>query len=217
MIVKPFKYFGIARSAWGQVVVCHLLAAVFAVPQPLIFVQTDELQSSLNGTDEAVIHKCESKGYTAEWQRKCYFTFLTVYLLLIPTGIMSFCYANITRVVWMRDGGPDIDQPRVHFVTARRSQEASDHVDVVIPTSQQHSYLTAAGHCRPATLRIVINDFTPGSQSAKENCPRVETQRHQDVHVSHHRIHSLPDTLLRHLSDPHLLRLSVRNVRCPDS
>ena len=67
---------------------------------------------------------CRSRGYTAEWQRKVYFVFLTVYILVVPTAIMTFCYLNIIRVVWARAaadpaaGGPG---PRVHFVTSRRS------------------------------------------------------------------------------------------------
>jgi len=29
-------------------------------------------------------YKCASRGYTAWWQRKTYFTFLTAYILVVP-------------------------------------------------------------------------------------------------------------------------------------
>jgi len=42
---------------------------------------------------------------------------------------MVFCYASIVRDVWRRAGrqaARNIDEPRVHFVTSRRSATASD-------------------------------------------------------------------------------------------
>lgn len=58
------------------------------------------------------------------------FTFMTSYILIIPTCIMTFCYARITCVIWLRAGAQcpttyDIDMPRIHFVTSRRSPAAS--------------------------------------------------------------------------------------------
>jgi len=38
---------------------------------------------------------CKSAGYTAEWQRKAYFTFLTAYILVVPTTIMVCSYCNL--------------------------------------------------------------------------------------------------------------------------
>ena len=44
---------------------------------------------------------------------------------------MTFCYARITCVIWLRAGTPhcpatqDIDMPRIHFVTSRRSPAAA--------------------------------------------------------------------------------------------
>ena len=43
---------------------------------------------------------CRSQGYTAQWQRKVYFTFMTVYILIIPPVILSYCYINVARSVW---------------------------------------------------------------------------------------------------------------------
>lgn len=52
---------------------------------------------------EGVIkYKCVSRGYTAWWQRKLYFTFLTAYILVIPVIFMTYCYINVVLVVWKR-------------------------------------------------------------------------------------------------------------------
>ena len=55
---------------------------------------------------------------------------MTSYILIVPTCIMTFCYARITCVIWLRTGAQcsttrDIDTPRIHFVTARRSPAAT--------------------------------------------------------------------------------------------
>jgi len=49
-----------------------------------------------------VKYKCASRGYTAWWQRKLYFTFLTAYILVIPAVFMTYCYVNVVIVVWKR-------------------------------------------------------------------------------------------------------------------
>ena len=110
-------------SVWRKVVAAWTLAFVFAAPQLFIFVETEEGQRA----DGRTVHACSSRGYTAEWQRKVYFSFMTTYILVVPTAVMSFCYLNIIRAVWMRPGGAaaDIDRPRIHFVTSRRTRELS--------------------------------------------------------------------------------------------
>ena len=50
--------------------------------------------------DGEVKYKCWSVGYTAWWQRKLYFTFMAIYILVIPTIIICFCYISVVRVVW---------------------------------------------------------------------------------------------------------------------
>jgi len=52
--------------------------------------------------DGEIKHKCLSRGYTAWWQRKTYFTFLTAYILVVPAVVISFCYFNVVRVVWQQ-------------------------------------------------------------------------------------------------------------------
>lgn len=50
--------------------------------------------------DGEIKYKCASRGYTAWWQRKTYFTFLTAYILVVPAVIITFCYVSVVRVVW---------------------------------------------------------------------------------------------------------------------
>ena len=38
--------------------------------------------------DGEIKYKCKSEGYTEFWQRKTYFTFLTAYILVVPTIIV---------------------------------------------------------------------------------------------------------------------------------
>ena len=44
-------------------------------------------------------HRCASTGYTAEWQRRVYFTVFTAYVLVVPVLCMTFWYTCIIRVV----------------------------------------------------------------------------------------------------------------------
>jgi neuropeptide S receptor 1 len=57
--------------------------------------------------DGEVKYKCASRGYTAWWQRKTYFTFLTIYILVVPAIIIISCYVNVARVVW-RQGRSEV-------------------------------------------------------------------------------------------------------------
>lgn len=43
--------------------------------------------------------RCASTGYTAEWQRRVYFTTFACYVLVIPAVCMSICYIKIIHVV----------------------------------------------------------------------------------------------------------------------
>jgi len=74
---------------------------------------------------EGVIkYRCASRGYTAWWQRKLYFTFLTAYILVIPAVFMTFCYVKVVLVVW------------------RRSKELSAKTTSNTPTIQTHEEQT---------------------------------------------------------------------------
>lgn len=104
-------------------ILAWLMAFLFATPQLFIFVQTDEGIKP----DGSMKHMCKSKGYTADgeyWQRKVYFTFLTTYILIIPTIIMTFCYVNIIHVVFMRTGREQPVNPKLRFTSAKRKTHA---------------------------------------------------------------------------------------------
>ena len=103
---------------WRKVLAAWILAFLFAIPQLFIFVQTDEGRKA----DGSMRHLCKSQGYTANWQRKVYFTFLTSYILIIPFCIMSYCYSNIIRVVWKRvEEKPGKPKLMIRFKSFNRS------------------------------------------------------------------------------------------------
>jgi len=150
VLVHPLGSFVDTRRVWLKTLPCWLCALVFATPQLFIFVQVEE--PHLGGEDRATAHPgtgddsplrpalaCKSAGYTAEWQRKAYFTFLTAYILVVPTVVMVYCYASIIRVIWLRsrscrrsprsrddhddddDDAIELDRPRIHFVSAHKA------------------------------------------------------------------------------------------------
>ena len=90
---SPFKH------SRRLIVTSWLLALLFALPQLVIFKQVREGVYP----DGEVVYACKSRGYTSWWQRKTYFTFLTSYILIIPTLIISYCYLNVVAVVWKQD------------------------------------------------------------------------------------------------------------------
>ena len=83
-------------------------------------------------------YECVSKGYTAPWQRKVYFSWLTCYILVIPAACISYCYINVLKTVWaagqensravsMNDHGCDIDGPQ-STIRLRRSFNAASTI-----------------------------------------------------------------------------------------
>ncbi len=125
VIVQPLQSLTGQPKIWRKVLLAWVCALIFAVPQFFIFVQV-EVGSHPDGRPK---HMCLSKGYTSQWQRKFYFSFLTTYILLIPTLIMSFCYVKIIRVVWMRsDSDKAGHQPRLRFISSMaRSRDPHSH------------------------------------------------------------------------------------------
>ena len=86
----------------------------------------------LDQTDDrsryTLTYRCKTAGYTTQLQRKIYFTFQTLMFFVIPAGIMTYCYASITCVIWRRAGAQRagvIDRQRIHFVSSRRPQSGS--------------------------------------------------------------------------------------------
>jgi len=160
-LVQPLRYVGGTLHVWRCVLASWVLAAVVAIPQSIAFVQTEEEPrlTSADTTGYVTTYKCDSAGYTAEWQRKLYFTFFTLFLYIIPACIMIYCYANIVRVVWLRAGPEAANEPRVHFVTTRRSAVASDPAVCVAEVGssiQQPSPNVPRCHSLPRNSREVI-------------------------------------------------------------
>lgn len=65
---------------------------IAAIPQLFIF-----KQSLIPGSSTK--YHCASTGYTAEWQRRVYFTTFAIYVLIIPAICMTIWYIKIVRVV----------------------------------------------------------------------------------------------------------------------
>ena len=95
-ICKPLSLGTTSYRARLMIIVSWLMAFVFACPQLLIFKQ---IPVGVYPDGEVKL-KCKSTGYTSWWQRKTYFTFMTLYILVIPTVVISYCYINVVRVVW---------------------------------------------------------------------------------------------------------------------
>ncbi|XP_067135998.1 neuropeptide S receptor-like [Centruroides vittatus] len=95
-ICRPLTSAGGIRQAKIMIAVSWMLAFILAIPQLFIFVQVEA------GITESgrVRYECVSQGYTAIWQRKLYFTWLTTYILIIPTFCISYCYVNVLRAIW---------------------------------------------------------------------------------------------------------------------
>ena len=102
-LCRPFQFHQPSSSlrAKRMCLASWILAFIFASPQLLIFVQTQGKVLD----DGHIKYECRSQGYTAFWQRKLYFTFLTSYILIIPVILMSYCYISVVLCVW-RQGKP---------------------------------------------------------------------------------------------------------------
>lgn len=97
-ICQPLSFTNSSSRARETIVCSWVLAFIFALPQLFIFVQTDE-GIYRNGN---IKHGCTSSGYTASWQRKLYFTFLTCYILVLPGIMITFFYSSVACVVWQQ-------------------------------------------------------------------------------------------------------------------
>ncbi|XP_078597015.1 vasopressin V2 receptor-like [Branchiostoma floridae x Branchiostoma japonicum] len=86
------------RKAKRMILVAWLMAFLVAVPQLFIFLQQEK-----EGPDGVITHRCVSQGYTAEWQRQVYVTWMAVYVLVAPAVIITCCYVRIVRTVWQTD------------------------------------------------------------------------------------------------------------------
>ncbi|KAF8790292.1 neuropeptide S receptor-like isoform X1 [Argiope bruennichi] len=121
-ICRPLRTTGGVTQAKRLIIGSWLLAFVFAIPQIFIFVQVEERDAETG----IIRQKCESKGYTALWQRKVYFTWLTTYILIIPAICICYCYINVLRTVWK--AAKDHHHKGSSSVFLRRSQNAASMI-----------------------------------------------------------------------------------------
>lgn len=141
VIVKPMESLARRPKIWTKVLGAWILSFIFALPQLAIFVEVTQ-ESRLNGTQET---QCVSYGYTAQWQRKVYFSFHIMYILIVPSAIMLYCYYNIAKVVWARhgrsgnsiqNGGSRVDSPRMsvrrNLVSASKQRVVTMTLTVII-------------------------------------------------------------------------------------
>lgn len=91
-ICCPFRSCTALRRVRRVIVICWLSSLIAATPQIFIFEQ-----SLIPG--EGAKYRCASTGYTAEWQRRVYFTAFASYVLIIPAVCMTICYVKIVRTV----------------------------------------------------------------------------------------------------------------------
>ncbi|KAG8187293.1 hypothetical protein JTE90_019182 [Oedothorax gibbosus] len=123
-ICSPLRSTGGVKQAKRMIAGSWFLAFVFALPQIFIFVQKE------NGVTETgrVRYECVSRGYTAPWQRKVYFTWLTFYILVVPAGCISYCYINVLRTVWAAASGQNSNGSSNSAVRLRRSFNAASTI-----------------------------------------------------------------------------------------
>ncbi|CAI9730341.1 gonadotropin-releasing hormone II receptor-like [Octopus vulgaris] len=95
-ICNPLNFRNTIHQARISIAAAWIMAFGFAVPQLFIFVQTIKGVHP-NGKKK---YGCQTHGYTGEWQRKVYFTFLTTYILIIPAILISYFYINVVLAVW---------------------------------------------------------------------------------------------------------------------
>ena len=178
-LVQPLKFFESTRHVWRCVLTLWLLAVFIAIPQSIAFVQTEERRLLPGTMQSTIVYKCQSAGYTSEWQRKLYFTFITTSVLVIPACVMTFCYANIIRVVWRRAGpvaARNIDEPRIHYVASYRREVASHPAaciaEIVSADRQPRPYL-AHCHSLPLVSHVPIGESRRMTLTTKRSVVRM--------------------------------------------
>ncbi|OQV18865.1 putative Vasopressin V1a receptor [Hypsibius exemplaris] len=95
-ICKPMTFSRSLARSRKMIALSWVLAFIVALPQIFIFVQVTT-EAHADGTPK---YACKSQGYTAEWQRKIYVTWVAACVFLVPLVFVAFCYINIAIVVW---------------------------------------------------------------------------------------------------------------------
>lgn len=102
-ICRPLEPRSGVRRARCMVAASWALAFLLATPQLFIFVQV-QTGVTMSGRPHL---ECLSVGYTHHWQRQVYFTWLTLYILVVPGLLISAFYLSLLRAVWAASG-PDV-------------------------------------------------------------------------------------------------------------
>ena len=137
VIVKPMESLASRPKIWTKVIIAWLLAMIFALPQVFIFLQET---TTKNGKVRTL---CRSNGYTAKWQRKMYFSFFALYVLLIPAAVMLFCYYNIAKVVWRR-------------IDSQQGRQIRDDLKVSSPRVSVRRNLVSASKQRVVKMTLLV-------------------------------------------------------------
>ncbi|CAG7704875.1 unnamed protein product [Allacma fusca] len=88
---SPSKARKVVAAAW-------LTALIFAIPNLFIYIQVEDFNE--DGTTS--VFYCHSAGYTANWQKKLNFIWLTCSVLIFPALWIAYCYFSVARVVWQQ-------------------------------------------------------------------------------------------------------------------
>ena len=91
-VCSPFRMRKSASQVRFIILACWLGSMIVAIPQLFIFEE-----SFFPGNSSKC--RCASTGYTAEWQRRVYFTAFASYLLIIPAICMIIWYTRIIRTI----------------------------------------------------------------------------------------------------------------------
>ncbi|CAF3641963.1 unnamed protein product [Rotaria socialis] len=91
-ICCPFRACQSSARICFVIALCWLGSCIVAVPQLFIFKRSLYPESSNR-------YRCASTGYTAEWQRRVYFTTFATYVLILPALCMTVWYIKIIRII----------------------------------------------------------------------------------------------------------------------
>lgn len=122
-ICRPLSVKSLTSRPRKIIAISWILALIFASPQLFIF-----KQKAVGIYPDGVVKLvCASMGYTAWWQRKTYFTFMTIYILIVPFFVISFCYINVAKTVWSQTSSLKL-QTNATFKFVERSAEGDSVV-----------------------------------------------------------------------------------------
>lgn len=88
----PFRTWKSPSHIRRIILICWICSFIIAIPQLFIFEQSEY-------PGRPTKYRCASTGYSAEWQRRVYFTTFASYILIIPVICMTIWYIRIIRII----------------------------------------------------------------------------------------------------------------------